>query len=70
MHIAIDDKAYKDLKCKASSWETIENFFENEPVLKDIYKETVDECLRNNCQSTPVMIMSTVRKILEYAEID
>ena len=70
MRIEIDKSEYENLKSKAGSWDSIEEFFENEEVLKDIYKETVSECLKDNCQSISVMMILTIRKLMEYAELN
>lgn len=66
----IDRSYYTKLKSMAGAWDTIEKFFETEEVLKDIYQETVSECLKDNCQSTAIMMILTIKKLMDYAELE
>lgn len=66
----IDKSEYEKLRSKAGGWETLEKFFETKEGLKDIYQETVEECLRDNCYSVAVMMVLTIEKLMDYAELE
>lgn len=56
------------LESKANSFKQIEHFFNTNKSIQKYYKETIDECIRDNCYGVSTMMVLTIEKLLERIE--
>lgn len=48
-----------------NAWISLEKFFQEDTEIKPYYEEARDEAWRDNCQSASVIMIMTIRKLLE-----
>jgi hypothetical protein len=52
-------------EAKANSYDRIIEFFKNDEEIKPYYEKISKECIDSNCQSLSVMIILTVKELLD-----
>jgi len=53
---------------KANAWDNVSDFFNGNDKIKPYYLEIVDKLLSDNCQSSYIMIVQTIEKLLDIIE--
>ena len=56
------------LRSRANSYDSVKNFFNTNARVEPYWNEVREQCIRDNCQSVPTMMILTIEKLLD--EID
>ena len=51
-----------------NAWIRLDKYFEEDSFVKPYYKEACDEAQRDNCQSSAVIMIMTIKNILDKIE--